>query len=163
VVSGDVAGDTRPDLVVVRHVATGLGLAIQIAEFRGFGTAWEFHADTLLPDPDGAERLQADDAALVDVDGDGDLDLVLLTATVPTGGSTTTGRGLRLLRNRGAAGFERELEVLLPSVASAGDLAGTALALGDLDGDGGLAVVVGGDDGTGSGASVETVRRTLGD
>ncbi len=163
VLPGDVTGSTDPDLVVVSHTASGSGIAVQIAEFRGFTNTWAVRGAALLPGADGGERLQADDADLLDVDGDGDLDLVLLTSTVPTGGSTTTGRGLRILRNLGASGFGRELEMLLPSVAAAGDLAGRALVVADLDDDDGLVIVVGSDDGTGSGGALDAVRRTLSD
>ena len=129
VLAGDVTGDGAPDLVVVSRTAPVGIRAVSIAEFRGFGSTWAARTSR-LPERDGDEGLQADDAALADIDGDGDLDLVLLTRTAPTSGSTASGRGLRVLRNLGAAGFSRALEDLLPSVAAAGTLTGTALAVG---------------------------------
>ncbi len=157
--AGDVAGGPEPDLVIVRRTATGSGLAIDIAENRGFGVSWRRRTQDLLPVADGAEALQAHAAQLADIDGDGDLDLVLLTITPPTGGATTTGLGLRLLRNHGEAGLSRELETLLPDVQGE-DWSGAALAIGDFHGDGGLAIVIARADAAGTGTEVRVILRT---
>ncbi len=160
VLAGDVAGSTAPDLVVVRRAAPLAGLAVDIVENRGLEATWALRSRDVLPAADGSEHLQADAAALADVDGDGDLDLVLATRDAPTGGATTTGRGLRLLRNAGAAGFSRVLETLLPEAAGDEDWSATSLAVGDLADDGGLALVLVRPDAAGTGAVLRTVLRT---
>jgi hypothetical protein len=131
VLTGDVIGDGREDLVVVRGPSTGTGLAVDIVENRGFAAVWPVRTRALLPDADDDERLQADAAELADVDGDGDLDLVLLVVSAPTGGATATGLGLRVLRNRGEDGFTRELEELIPGTVEE-IWNGTVLATGAL-------------------------------
>ena len=161
VLAGDVAGDDAEDLVVIRHPATGTGLAIDIVENRGFGTSWPLRTTDLLPAADGDERLQADAAELADVDGDGDLDLVLLVVSAPTSGSTATGFGLRLLRNGGEQGFSRALEDLLPDSVTE-DWNGTVLSAGTSP-SGRFEIVVARPDAQGDGADVRTIVRTIED
>ncbi len=158
ILSGDVAGSPDPDLVIVSRTTSGAGIAVSIAQFRGFGQAWGDPSDELLPAAAGAERLQADAAQLVDVDGDGDLDIVLLTSSAPGG----VGRGLRILRNRGERGFDRVLEDLLPAATAQEPFTGAALALGDLDDDGGFDIVLARDGGATGTPALSTVKRDTG-
>jgi hypothetical protein len=159
VLLGNVVGDPLLDLVVVSRAAAPGTSALRIVENRGFGTQWTLRVDGILPAPSGEERLQAHAAAVTDVDGDGDEDIVLLTDTAPGGGA----RGLRILRNRGAAGFTRDLEDLLPAPAGGEDYAGAALAVGDPDDGGGVTLVLARSATSGQGDQTRTVRRTTGD
>ncbi len=157
--SGDVIGDGAEDLVVVRSTV-GAGLSVDVVENRGFARTWGVRSDDLLPGVDGCEHLQADAAQLVDIDGDGDLDLVLLVVAPPTAGATTTGLGLRLLRNGGESGFSRELEELIPRPVSE-DWSGRALAVGD--GPGGPLLVIARPNSAGTGTDVRSLSRVTSD
>jgi VCBS repeat protein/FG-GAP repeat protein len=154
VLLGDVVGGPAPDLVVVSRSAGPGASAVQVVENLGVGTTWRIRTTETLPQPGGDERLQAHDATLADVDGDGDLDIVLLTDASPGGG-----RALRILRNRGAAGFSTELIPLLPETTSADALDGASLAVGDLDGDGGLGIVIGRTTDSASGGQTRIILR----
>jgi len=154
VLFGDLTGDPLPDLAVISRSATAGSPALQLVENRGTGANWILRTSNLIPDPAGEERRQAHDAVLADVDGDRDLDIVLLTDASPDGG-----RALRILRNEGAAGFTTVLTPLLPPGTTGDDLDGTSLAVGDLDDDGGLGIVIGRPTDSGSGDQTRIVRR----
>jgi len=93
---------------------------------------------SLLPALDG---LAMDSAALGDLDGDGDLDLFAAVIAPPEGRNRDPAD--RVLVNDGSGGFTDPGQRL-------GDSDSTAVALGDLDGDGDLDALVG----TGEGALV---------
>jgi hypothetical protein len=142
VLLGDVTGDPLPDLVVVsRASAVGVS-AVEILENRGLTATWARRTASLIPATSGDEHWHAHAAALADMDGDGDLDIVLLTDVAP-GMGAIGGRALRILRNQGVAGFSFALTTLLPDPLAGDALAGNCMAIGDLDRDGGLAVVLG--------------------
>jgi len=76
-------------------------------------------------------RQSTSSLALADVDGNGWLDVVMVNADSPN----------QLLVNDGASGFEPSVD--LPGWSEIGLASGTAIATGDLDGDGWVDVVIG--------------------
>jgi hypothetical protein len=92
---------------------------------------WLSSRSSLLPALDG---LAMDSAALGDLDGDGDLDLFAAVIAPPEGRNRDPAD--RVLLNDGSGGFTDSGQRL-------GDADSTAVALGDLDGDGDLDALVG--------------------
>lgn len=156
VLLGDVAGDPLPDLVVVSRSAGAGVRAVEILENRGLASTWARRTTALIPAPTSTEHWQAHAAALADVDGDGDLDIVLLTDAGPGGG-----RALRILRNQGELGFSAALTSLLPDPADGDALEGNCLAVGDLDDDFGLGLVIGRETPPSGEPGVRIVRRSV--
>lgn len=93
----------------------------------------------VLPAASDADRFHAAALAFYDVDRDGRSDLVTLAPSSPGGAAA-----LRLLRNDPSGTFTRTFDddLVAPLVTATERWEGDALAIGDLDGDGGAAFVV---------------------
>lgn len=124
---GDLDGDGRPDLVVANSTPDSVPLRI----YFNAGTPTHIQL-TSAPEGTVPERDWIVAAiALADLDGDGSLDLLLATP------GATDGVELRLLLNHGTA-----FEVAKGRLPSDPPGAITALATGDVDGDGAMDIVV---------------------
>lgn len=121
---GDVDGDGDLDLVVGKSLPNGQS---RLYQNNGAGTFTDA-TTTSMP----VANLHTSAVALGDVDGDGDLDLVLGNYNYP-------GQRSRLYLNNGTGTFTDATAARLPAAFDRT----TSLALGDVDGDGDLDLVVG--------------------
>lgn len=120
---GDFDSDRDIDLVCQRHYERDQPLYADILLLRNRGNG-EFDSKQLL-ELDGKEN----DIQAGDIDGDGDLDILVISAN--------QGAELTLLRNNGSGDFTRNILVDRANPYP------SRLALGDMDGDGRLDIVVG--------------------
>ncbi|HSM55496.1 MAG TPA: VCBS repeat-containing protein [Candidatus Sulfomarinibacteraceae bacterium] len=132
---GDVDGDDRPDVVV----AGCCGRLFALSEHVRPNYSWVWHnrwgASTSRPVTiDALQGLALRDAALGDLDGDGDLDL--FGAVIAPAQGYNHNPADRVLFNDGAGNFTDSGQRLGASDS-------TAVALGDVDGDGDLDALVG--------------------
>lgn len=121
---GDLDGDGDLDLVMSGDDGSGKHFKI----FRNDGAGKFSLFQTMSP------GIYQSSLVLGDLDGDGDLDLVM-------SGYDTTTRHLRVYANDGTGTFTLA-QTLSPGVTT------SSLALGDLDGDGDLDLMMSGDDGS---------------
>lgn len=136
---GDLDGDGAPDLIQTGFSGTWVS---RIFQNDGSGAFTEINAGSLS----GAS---ASSIALGDLDGDGDLDLILT-------GATETSYISKIYRNDGNAAFTE---------INAGSLTGVyngSIALGDLDGDGDLDLVLTGATNLGGSARISRIYRNAG-
>lgn len=115
---GDVDGDGRDDLVLLRRVPGGAPSTLRVLRSTGAGA---FGA----PEPVLASAPPIEAVTLADADGDGDLDVLYLAALGPTQSE------LRLARSVGAWPTPADEQVAVLPGRADGDL-----AAGDVDGDG---------------------------
>jgi len=125
VVLGDVDGDGDLDLVTANNSGGSNGSNVSVRLNNGAGN---FTAPTTNPDPYVGDNPIS--LALGDVDGDGDLDLVVLNGGISYKAT--------ILLNNGAGSFTLPAVNPRPDIYSPGD----DVALGDVDGDGDLDLVV---------------------
>lgn len=125
----DLDGDGVADLVLGAHLRGVFAL-------RGARDGQFTDASRGLDGPAGAARVTSHAVAVVDWDGDGRPDVLALGEgfgpAAPVPGAPLRGTpGLAIFRNLGADGWQR-----LPANPATSGPAGSALAVGDLDGDG---------------------------
>jgi len=120
---GDVDGDGDLDVVAPNNAGSSASGTVSVRLNDGTGAFTAGASPRVNPYPDAV--------ALGDVDGDGDLDL--LTTSRPSGGLTGS---LAIRLNDGSGTFSGTQDVAVGSMPE-------DVALGDLDGDGDLDVVVG--------------------
>jgi hypothetical protein len=121
VAAGDIDGDGRTDLVIADGTADTVPLRVYLNHSKGGAMAFTLAESWAIPERDWI----ASAISLVDVDGDGALDLVLATP------NASDGVALRLLL-RHDKGFD-DATARLPGGI---DGAITAIAAGDVNGDG---------------------------
>jgi len=131
IAAGDVDGDGLNDVVYTVNENQGQGVSeVRIFLNEGEGFPDTFTALDAGPSPRGI--------ALVDTDGDEDLDMLVTNAT----GGPTEARTVSLLRNDGGGGFgEPEDRLAFPVLSNP-----QALLPAQMDGAGGMDVVVAGSD-----------------
>ncbi len=164
---GDLDGDGDPDLAVVRSYPRlvyapnppgGYYYDPACRVLANDGTGAFTTGSLRLPAAYGASHAgsidywQGDSLALGDLDGDGDLDLVVGRASFQywydsAAGATRLQPAIRIFRNDGTGAFAEATGSFLPaasfSTGSADTILGaSAMALGDLDGDRSLDLVV---------------------
>jgi hypothetical protein len=135
VLVGDVDGDGKPDLVLIRP-EKAFGNDANRSRLRlllGNGTGGFSDATgSKLPAVSGDEDWRAKDAVLVDIDGDNDLDLVLITDDQVSSGARSS---LRVLKNNGSGTFTDATTTSVPASTTYGDRnQGVAIAVGNFDG-----------------------------
>ncbi len=154
VVVEDVDGDGDLDLAFGRPGDDGAGPFISLLVNDGTG---KFTGGTMPETPGWGDEWEAADLAAGDLDGDGDEDLVLTcekrfaaTATytyfvgkVPHEAHGRLFPSTRVLINDGKGGFSLKKDAFANTATKGTDLLmGTALSLGDLDGDDDLDIVL---------------------
>lgn len=163
-VLGDVDGDTYLDIVVTWDDPTTV---TPYGQYYGSGYTSPYTATSLLlndgygffsdatskwlPSAKSPEHWQGHRLALADLDGDKDLDLVILHADSTNsfqGKPDYTKPALRILRNDGSGtGFTDVTSTAVPKVPLSGtaddNLRGTALTVGDVNGDSVADILVG--------------------
>jgi hypothetical protein len=143
VLVGDVTGDGKPDLVLLRP-AQASGSSASRSRVRVLrwidGALFQDVTEASVPAVDGEEDLRADDGVLADIDGDEDLDLVLVTPAElelrdEDGEDVGDLSSLRILVNDGTGVFADETADRVPPLTSWGDRnQGVAVAAADFDG-----------------------------
>jgi hypothetical protein len=131
VLVGDLNGDGRPDLVLLRpeHAAGADANRPRVRVLLG-GPGGVFTDVTAasFPGVGGDEDWRAKDGVLVDVDGDGDLDLAIITDEAVSGGVRSS---LRVLKNNGNGVFTDSTSAAMPAATTYGDTnQGVAIATG---------------------------------
>ncbi|MCW5845401.1 MAG: VCBS repeat-containing protein [Caldilinea sp.] len=138
---GDLDGDSRLDGVVLgccgRTFTVDPDDDTPNYSWVWLNTSGSHGAVTTGADLPALEGLTLRGGALADLDGDGDLDLYAAVGALPVGRNHS--QGDRVLLNDGAGAF-------VDSGQRLGDAESTAVALGDVDGDGDADALVGADD-----------------
>jgi hypothetical protein len=135
VLAGDVDGDTKPDLVLLRpEQAFGSDAnrsRIRLLLGDGAG-AFSDATTSKLPAVSGDEDWRARDGVLADLDGDTDLDLAIITDEPISSGTRSS---LRILTNNGSGTFTDSTTTSAPALTTYGDKnQGVAIAVGNVDG-----------------------------
>ena len=142
VLVGDVNGDNRPDLVLLRpepafgNDANRSRLRLLLNGATGFTDA----TTSKLPGVSGDEDWRAKAGVLADLDGNGSLDIAIITDDPISGGARSS---LRILTNNGAGAFTDSTNALAPGLTGYGDVnQGVAIAAANFDGVNGADLVI---------------------
>jgi hypothetical protein len=143
VLAGDVTGDGKPDLVLLRP-EPAFGQDASRSRIRilvnGANATFTDGTATRIPAVSGDEDWRAKDGVLFDMDGDNDLDLAVITDEAIEGGARSS---LRVLRNNGSGTFTDATSTAVPALTSYGDTnQGVAIAAANVNGASGTDLVI---------------------
>jgi hypothetical protein len=146
VLAGDVTGDNKPDLILLRP-EPAFGADADRSRIRllvnGAGGVFTDATATKIPAVSADEDWRAKDGVLFDMDGDGDLDLAIITDEAIGDGSGGFRSSLRILRNNGTGTFTDATSTAVPALTSYGDRnQGVAIAAANVDGATGADLVI---------------------